>query len=77
MNRDDFLHGLREQYAEEIQAAYQECCHENGKVVDFTALHGRLNKLQKSAKVEGLPENDFSDLVSSALPDLAAKLKVA
>jgi hypothetical protein len=69
MNREDYLEGLREQYAEEIQEAYVECSHERGKVTDVPTLKSRLLKLQKNAKVEGLVETEFADLVNTALSD--------
>ncbi|MCC7442884.1 MAG: hypothetical protein IT285_14720 [Bdellovibrionales bacterium] len=74
MNRDHFIEGLREQYAEELQEAYRECLSNGGKIVDFTALKGRVERLEKNAKVEGLTESDFSDLVNTTLPEAHAKL---
>ena len=69
MDREDFLFALREQYAEEIQEAYLQCEHEEGKVIDYSALKGLLMKMMKTARVDGLPSEDFSDLVRSTLPD--------
>ena len=72
MDREDFLFALREQYAEEIQEAYRQCEHEDGKVVDYPQLKSLLMKMMKTARVDGLPREDFSDLVRSTLPDSVA-----
>ena len=65
MNRESFLETIRAQYAEEVQAVYVECEHE--EKIDFGALHAKLSKLMKNAKVDGLPQKDFIELVNSTL----------
>lgn len=67
MNREDFLDTIRKQYADEIHEAYIECAHEAGNT-DWSVLNGKLSKLMRSAKAEGLPNKDFVDLVQSTLP---------
>ena len=74
MDREDFLFALREQYAEEIHEAYMQCAHENGKVVDFSKLNQILTKMMKTAKVDGLPHDEFSELVRTTLPAVADKV---
>lgn len=74
MNRDDFLFTLREQYSEEIHTAYAECQLEGGKKTDVPGLLKKINLIRKSAKVQGLPEGDFNELVRAHLPEFAEKL---
>lgn len=76
MDRDSFIEALREQYAEEIYEAYLECEHDNGKVVDYRQLNQALNKMMRTAKVDGLPEVEFKDLVSSELPQVMDKIEL-
>ncbi len=71
MDKEGFLDIVRKQYAEDIHEAYIECAHEQGDV-DFPALSERLTKLMKNARVDGLPQKEFEDLVHSTLPDGAA-----
>lgn len=67
MNREDFIEGVRKQYADEVHEAYLECGSETG-AVDVAKLFARLTKLMKSAGAEGLPAAQFADLVNSTLP---------
>ena len=71
------MFALREQYAEEIHEAYLQCAHENGKVVDFPRLNQILSKMMKTAKVDGLPHDEFSELVKTTLPDVATKVQLS
>lgn len=75
MNRDDYLFGLKERYAEEIYEAYLECEHKSGREVDFPKLNEMLTKLNRSALVEGLSAEDFEELVRAELPDISSQLK--
>lgn len=68
MDRDSFLDTLRGQYADEIQAAFAECEHDNGHDIDYEHLNEMLNALRKAAVHEGLSPGDFEDLVDSTLP---------
>jgi hypothetical protein len=74
MDRESFLDTLRQKYAENIHEAYLECEHEDGRSVDYPRLNGLLQKLAKTAKVEGLPPKEFEDLVRSTLPEVNGKL---
>lgn len=67
MNKESFLEVVRQQYSEEIHAAYVEHSHASGKV-DVQALNKRLHKLMANAKVEGLPTNEFEELARATLP---------
>lgn len=67
MDREGFIEALRKQYADELHEAYLEC--EHTAKVDMVALKTRIDKLKRQAKVEGLPEREFDDLVESALPE--------
>jgi len=67
MDRDSFLDTVRKNYAELIHEAYVECEHEHGEF-DAAKLKASLAKLAKAAKVEGLGQKDFDDLVKSTLP---------
>jgi hypothetical protein len=77
MNRDDFLDTLRQQYAEDIREAYLECEHGADRPIDVKRLNGLLRKLQKDAKVDGLPGGEFDDLVRSTLPQICDTLSWA
>jgi hypothetical protein len=74
MDRESFLDGIKQQYAERIHEAYIECEHE--EVVDFTRLGTALKKLMTQAKAEGLPAKDFEDLVRSTLPESVEHLNM-
>lgn len=76
MNREHFIEGLREQYAEKIQRAYRDCLRQ-GRLLDFTMLTRSLEKMQKNAKVEGLPETEFRDLVEATVPEIQGKVNWA
>lgn len=67
MDHEDFIEELKKQYAEVIFEAYLECEHEKGSV-DYDTLKAQLDKISKSAKVEGIKWNDFHELVCSVLP---------
>jgi hypothetical protein len=67
MDRDDFLEQLRQQYADGIYEAYLECEHEGG-VVDYPELRQKIDRISRSASVEGLSSKDFHELVLGLLP---------
>ena len=68
MNKEGFQDALREQFADEIHEAYIECEHEDGHKIDYKKLNDTLTRLMKTARMEGLPEQEFVDLVRSTLP---------
>jgi hypothetical protein len=74
MDREGFLETIRKQYAEDIQEAYLECEHDDGRSIDMVRLNLSMAKLMQSAQVDGLPPHEFEDLVRSTLPDVAAKI---
>ena len=76
MNRESFLDAVKQQYSEEINEAYIECGHAEGSSLDMPELNKRLSKLMANAKVEGLSEPDFLELVRSILGDVADKVTI-
>jgi hypothetical protein len=76
MNKESFLDTIKQQYSDEIHAAYVECEHGGGHKIDLPELSKRLQKLMASAKVEGLPGAEFEDLVRATLPDIAEKVEL-
>ena len=71
MNRENFIEALREQFAEEIHQAYLSCEDpESEHRVDLAQLKEQVFKILKSAQIQGFPEEDFLDLLSTTLPDL-------
>lgn len=70
---EDFLSTLREQYGEKIQATYLSCEHDEG--IDYTRLSQELTKMKRAAKMDGLPENEYWDLVKSTIPGGWEKIK--
>jgi hypothetical protein len=77
MDRESFLDTIRSQYAEEINEAYLECEHENGRQIDVKKLNELLTKLMKTAKVDGLPPREFEDLVKSTLPKIVGMVDLS
>ena len=73
MNRESFLEGIRQQYADQIHEAYIECEHEHDHI-DVKSLDRHLTKLRAAAKVQGLAVEEFEDLVRATLPDVVDKL---
>ena len=73
MNRESFLEGIRQQYADQIHEAYIECEHEHDHI-DVPALNKRLSKLRAAAGGQGLAVAEFEDLVRATLPDVVDKL---
>ncbi len=67
MDREDFIETLKRQYADNIHEAYIECEHEKG-VVDYPALKAQIDKIARSAAVEGLRPSEYQELVHSVLP---------
>jgi hypothetical protein len=67
VNKESFLEVVRQQYSEEIHAAYVEHSHATGKI-DIDALNKRLHKLMANAKVEGLAAPEFEELARATLP---------
>ncbi len=67
MDRESFLETVRKQIAEEIHEAYMSCESATGDV-DFDLLRKKISKIGKAAKVQGLAEKDFEDLLGSELP---------
>jgi len=67
MDREDFIETLKKQYADNIHEAYLECEHEKGSV-DYPELKARIDKIARSAAVEGLRPAEYQDLVHSVLP---------
>jgi|GEM_PF-1323524 len=76
MDRESFLETVRQQYAEEIQEAYYECEHEDGREIDYIKLNQNLARLMQGAMLDGLPPADFEDLVRSTLPQASPKLRI-
>ncbi len=74
MDREGFLETIRKQYAEDIQEAYLECEHDDGREIDFVRLNLRMARLMQNAQVDGLPPHEFEDLVRSTLPDVHARI---
>jgi hypothetical protein len=74
MDRESFLETVKKQYAEEIQEAYVECEHDDGRTVDYVQLNQKLRRLQTGARAQGLAEPDFQELVRMALPEVWDKL---
>lgn len=73
-NRDETIDFLREQYQEQLQEAFDESHHENGKSIDYELLEEIINKLFQAAYREGLPPGDFEELVSEILGDQASHI---
>lgn len=69
MNREDFIHTLRDQYADEIHAAYIHCEHSGTQKVDFKELSRLLENMVRLAKTDGLSEADFWELVRCTIPE--------
>ncbi len=67
MDKESFLETLKTQYTEEIREVYLEC--EHNEAVDIAKLEAQLKKLMKGARAEGLPSQEFEDLVKSNLPE--------
>lgn len=74
MDRESFLDTLREQYADEIHEAYVACNH--GEAVDYDQLNTSLGRIMKTARVDGLSEADFAELVQSTIPEHSEKIQV-
>ena len=72
MNKESFLETLKTKYSEEIHSAYQK--HEHRHDLDILALNKQLNQIMKTAKLDGLPQRDFEDLVKSVLPESVVSL---
>lgn len=73
MNKESFLEVVRQQYSEEIHAAYVEHSHNAGKV-DVQGLNRTLAKLMANAKVEGLAVHEFEELARATLPAEVAQI---
>jgi hypothetical protein len=67
MDREDFIEILKKQYADNIHEAYLECEHEKGSI-DYPSLKAQIEKIAKSASVEGLRPGEYHELVHSVLP---------
>lgn len=74
MDREDFLETIKQQFADEIQEAYLECEHDDGRKIDYPQLQAKLAKLMQHAKVEGLPHSEFEGLVYNLLPQIRGKI---
>lgn len=75
MNSESYLETVKQQYSEEIHAAYAEHTHGHNKEVDIQGLNKRLQKLMSNAKVEGLPVAEFEELARATLPaEVAQKI---
>ena len=72
MDREGFLESLRQQYSDEIEAAYRQS--EHGLTVDLVKFNHDLLVLRHSAVVEGLPERDFDELIQAVLPHIVEKV---
>lgn len=68
MTREEFTEVIRKQYAEKINSAYLECEHQAGHI-DYPRLRQSLIALLKNARVEGLSQKEFHDLIESTLPE--------
>lgn len=76
MNREGFLETLKQQYAEDIHAAWIECEKEYGEV-NYPKLNQLLSKLMKNAKLDGLSQKDFEELVRSTIPEASKELALS
>lgn len=68
MNKESFLEVVKQQYSEEIHAAFVEHEHGGGNKIDLPGLNKRLQKLMANAKVEGLAAHEFEELARATLP---------
>jgi hypothetical protein len=74
MNREGFLETVRRQYFEEINEAFVECEHDDGRTIDYPRLNQELKKLMTHALAQGLPGHEFQELVRTTLPHAWSKL---
>ena len=63
---------LRRQYADDIREAYVQCEDSQTGTVDYPKLKGKVSKLERQAKVDGLKPADFQELIVSAVPSEVA-----
>ena len=77
MDRDSFLEVVRRQYKEEIQEAYLECEHDDGRTIDYKRLDQEMKRLMSAAKAEGVTQAEFISLVKATLPEAFPKLAMA
>ena len=66
--KDDFLETLIAQYREEIEQILVESEHIYRSTIDYEILDQRIGEMLKSAKVDGLDEKIFWDIVHSVIP---------
>ena len=76
MDKEGFLDAIRKQYADEIHEIYLECEHDDGRRVDYAKLNSELKRIRAHARVEGLSDKEFDDLVKSTLPGSQDKLEL-
>jgi len=75
MDKEEWKECLMEQYAEQVFEAYQECTDYDGRFVDQDKLNALLVRILNNAKVDGLSESEFEDIVHSTLSDVSFELE--
>ena len=72
MNRDSFIDSLKERYSAELRDAYLAC--EVAGHVDLGEFQLVVSRLSRVARIDGLPETEFKDLVEAHFPEIAASV---
>lgn len=67
MSREEFIHVLKEQYASDVREAYLDC--QTERTIDYSRLEERLGLLLKNSKLNGLPYDEFLDVVKTEIAD--------
>jgi len=67
-SKDEFVNTLIAQYREEIEQILVESEHVYRSTIDYEMLDQKICEILKSAKVDGLEEKIFWDIVHSIIP---------
>ena len=66
--KDEFINTLIAQYREEIEQILVECEHVYRSTIDYEMLDEKVEEILKCAKVDGLDEKIFWDIIQSIIP---------
>ena len=76
MNNDDHLEALKKHYIEEIHEALYESKVNQGESINYELLNDKILLNWKSAHMEGVSFELFTDWVIDALPDHKPYLEI-
>ncbi|MFZ4715380.1 MAG: hypothetical protein ACOYL6_16775 [Bacteriovoracaceae bacterium] len=73
-NKESIINMLSGQYLEEIHEVVLECEHHYKTEIDIGSLNNKLDEVYRSAIIDGLPHENFIELIEHSFPQYFSQL---